>query len=99
MRFTVSSEELKLFQTQGYFELEDLLTEEEAVLLVKDIHAVRLKIPGYPEENFFRSIPFIVSLAKKRGWGQVAAELLRKKPLRLCFDKFFLTAPHLIEAL
>jgi hypothetical protein len=99
MRFITSFEHLKFFQTKGYLELQDLLTKEQAISLISAIDAVRLASPGYPLENLFRSIPLICTLAKNRGWGQVAAELLHKKPLRLGYDKFFITSPSLAEPL
>lgn len=93
MRFTVSHEQIKFFQLQGYVEVEDLLTVEEGAQLISAIAAVRNNSPGYPDENFYRSLPLVISLAKKKGWGQVAAELLHKKPLRLASDRFFSELP------
>lgn len=93
MRFTISPEQLKFFQLQGYVEVEDLLTVEEGAGLISAIAAVRNNSPGYPDENFYRSLPLVVSLAKKKGWGQLAAELLHKKPLRLAHDRFFAELP------
>jgi len=99
MRFTVSPEQLKFFHIQGFLELEDLLGEEEVSLLTAEIDAIKNKSPGYPEENLFRSTSFIHSLIKKRGWGQVGAELLHKKPLRLAYDRFFTTSPLFTDSL
>jgi hypothetical protein len=99
MRFTVSNEQLTFFLKQNYLELEDLLSEEEAALLLAAISDVRKRSQGYPEENFYRSIPLISSLAKKRGWGEVASKLLNKKPLRLAHDKFCTSFPSWTEPL
>jgi len=93
MLFTVSPEQLKFFNLQHYLEIEDILSKEEAKALLSAINHVRSKSPGYPEENLFRSTPLIASLAKKKGWGQIAAALLHKKPLRLAYDKFFAAPP------
>jgi hypothetical protein len=89
MRFIISSEQLKFFEAHNYLEVEELLTKEEAIALMNAIEESSAKSPGYPQENFFRSLPLITHLAKKRGWGQVAAFLLRKKPMRLLHDRFF----------
>jgi hypothetical protein len=99
MRFTISSEELKIFQTIGYFELENLLSEQEAFDLIAAIQEVKKNTPGYAQENFYRSIPFIRRLVRQKGWGQIAAELLHKKPLRIQIDRFFETKPLLETAL
>jgi hypothetical protein len=95
MRFTVSPEQQKFFKLQGYLELENLISHEEATRLIKSIDALRLKTPGYPEENCFRSIPYIAELVRKRGWGQLAADLLYKKPLRIAYDKFWADSPRI----
>ena len=99
MRFTVSPEQLKFFHLNGYLELEELISEQEASVLITSIKGIKTKSPGYPEENLFRSIPQIANLARKRGWGRIAAELLHKRPLRLKFDKFFSTTPVTLEPL
>lgn len=99
MRFTASSEQLRFFKMEGSLELEDLLTEEEALSLRASINRIKIRTPGYPEENLFRSLPLISSLARKRGWGQIAYELIHKKPLRIAYDKFFPSQPTFTEIL
>jgi hypothetical protein len=99
MRFTVSPEQHKFFSIKGYLELEELISEQEASNLLAAIKGVKAKSPGYPEENLFRSAPLVLTLAKKRGWGQIAAELIHKKPLRMKSDKFFTSSPLLTEPL
>lgn len=99
MRITVSPEQLKFFRTQGYLELEELITEQEASALLKSIADIHVKSPGYPEENLFRSINQISKLARKKGWGQITSELLHKRPLRIQYDKFFPAKPDGFEPL
>ena len=97
MRYTASPEQLKFFNLQGYLQIDDLLNSEESKALLSSIKSIGQKSPGYPEENLFRSIPLILSLAIKKGWGQLAAELIHKKPLRLAYDKFSTSFPQLSE--
>lgn len=97
MRFTVSPEQQKFFNLQHYLVVEEILDSEEAKALLRAINNVRTKSPGYPEEYLFRSIPLILSLAKKKGWGQMVIGLVHKKPVRLAFDKFSLSLPEMSE--
>lgn len=99
MRFSVTTEHLKHFYQEGYLELEELLSEGEASTLVKEIGLALQKAPGYPPTQFYRSIPLITKLAKKRGWGEIAAGLIKQKPLRLLSDTFFSASPSLPTAL
>jgi hypothetical protein len=99
MRFTVSPEQQKFFNLQHHLEVEDLLSIEESKALLGSIKNLRTKSPGYPDECLFRSIPLIPSLAKKKGWGQMVADLLHKKPIRLAFDKFSSSLPDLSQPL
>ncbi len=93
MRITVSPEQLKFFDIQGHLELENLISEEESKSLLDSLATLRDKSPGYAEENCFRSIPQIATLARKRGWGQIAAGLLHQKPIRLAYDHFWSKEP------
>jgi hypothetical protein len=95
MRFTISPEQLKFFHTDGYLTLENLLSEKEGGTLLKAIETLRSHTPGYPEVNLSRSIPLIASLVRKRGWGEIAYELIQKKPLRIGYDQLFRTPPVL----
>lgn len=95
MRFTVSPEQHKFFNIQGYLELSDLISSEEATQLLAAIRTLQTKIPGYTAENCFRSIPLIIDLARKRGWGHLASELLHKKPLRIAYDRFWSNSPQM----
>jgi hypothetical protein len=97
MRFTVSPEQQKFFNLQHYLEVEDLLSVEESKALLGAIKTLRTKSPGYPDEFLFRSIPLIASLAKKKGWGQMVATLLHKKPVRIEFDQFSDSLPSVNE--
>ena len=99
MRITVSPEQLKFFDIQGYLELESLISEEESKRLLDSLATLRDKSPGYAEENCFRSIPQIATLARKRGWGQIAAGLLHQKPIRLAYDHFCSKAPEFNQEL
>lgn len=99
MRFTVSAEQIKFFQTEGYLALENLLTKEEAASLLAAISSIKSKSPGYPEENLFRSIPMIATVARKRRWGEIAFSLIQKKPLRIAYDKFFSSKPTFLNTL
>ncbi len=99
MRFTISPEQIKFFHESGYLALEQMLTEQESFLLQTSIKNVTLKSPGYVEQNFFRSIPFLTTLARKRGWGEMAYELIHKKPLRISYDAFFSALPVLSDPL
>ncbi len=94
MRLSVSPEQLKFFQLNGYLELEGLISEEESDCLIAEIRKVASKSPGYPEENIFRSAPIVANLARKLGWGQIAVELLHKKPLRIASDYFWSKRPE-----
>ena len=93
MRFTVSTEQIKIFYQNSYLELEDILSEEEARSLHAAIKRDDSKSPGYPAENLYRSIPLISILLKKRGWAKMASELIKKKPLRIASDQFFSSPP------
>lgn len=99
MRFTVSPEQLKFFHLNGYLELENLITKQEASQLLKELHTLKTQSPGYPATHCFRSLPLIATLARKKGWGILAAELLHKKPLRLIYDAFSTQTPILQETL
>jgi hypothetical protein len=99
MRITVSPEQLKFFELNGYLALEKLLTGEECIRLINAISLLRIKSPGYPDENIFRSSPLIAELARKRGWGQIAAALIHKKPLRLAYDHFWPQVPFFTQHL
>lgn len=99
MRITVSPEQLKFFHLQGYLELEDLVSAEEARSLDTALDALRTKSPGYAQENCFRSIPLIATLARKRGWGQIASVLIHKRPLRIAYDYFWTKAPEFNQEL
>lgn len=93
MRFTVSPEQHKFFHLKGYLSLDHLLSTEEGESLIQAMLALRTKSPGYPDENCFRAIPLIVTLARKRGWGRLVCDLIHKQPLRIAYDTFFSTAP------
>jgi hypothetical protein len=93
MRFTISSEQLKFFHTEGYLTLENLLAQEERTALLSTIETICQKSPGYPEENFFRSIPLVTSLTRKRGWGEIVYTLIQKKPLSIAHDLLFRQVP------
>ncbi len=97
MRFTVSKEQQKFFNINGYLEVEELLEKPEAKGLATEIKNVHLKSPGYPQDNLFRSIPRILNLIKKNGWGHVCADLLYKKQLRIFSDHFYETLPETVE--
>jgi hypothetical protein len=99
MRITVSPEQLKFFERQGYLELEHLISQSDSSELLISFEKLRDKSPGYTEENCFRSIPLIATLARKRGWGQIAADLMHKKPLRLAYDRFWSQPPEFHEEL
>jgi hypothetical protein len=89
MRFTISPEQLKFFDLNGYLELEGLISSEETNRLTASIQEVVQKTPGYPHQDYFRSLPLIAQLARKRGWGEIAAALVHKKPLRIFSDQLW----------
>jgi|GEM_PF-6714420 hypothetical protein len=99
MRVTVSAEQIKFFELNEYLELEDLISEEQIKLLISSIARVRAKSPGYPDENCFRSIPLVAELTRGQRWGQIASELLHKKPLRIAYDRFWETVPSFSQYL
>lgn len=89
MRYAVSSEQIRFFHQNGFLELEDVLTLHDAHSLLSSIKLILKKSPGYSQENLYRSIPLVLALAKKRGWGEIVAELIKKKPLRIFADRYF----------
>lgn len=99
MRYTISSEQIKFFKHNSYLALEDLLGSEEAKKLLCLIDAVNQKSPGYTQDNLFRSIPLIMTLAKRKGWAEMASQLLQKKHVRLLTDRFFDHFPTFTHAL
>src|SRR5262245_5784516 len=99
MRFAISSEQLKFFHLQGFLELETIISREEADRLISAITSLRANSPGYPDENCFRSIPLIATLARKNGWGQLASDLIHKKPLRIAYDHFWEKLPESLPSM
>jgi len=54
--------------------------------LLKQIHKQRSETPGFAQENLFRSLPDVLTLARKL--GGFAAGLIDRKPIRIAYDCF-----------
>jgi hypothetical protein len=97
MRQASSSEQQKYFLKEGYIEFEELILKEQAAEALQLIKESLRNLPGYPAQQLFKTVPFLLQLIKKRGLASFAFEALRKKPLRLLQDQFFSTPPSRIS--
>lgn len=85
-RVTLAPEHKKFFQINGFISFEELVSPLEMKELLKQIHKQRSETPGFAQENLFRSLPDVLTLARKL--GGFAAGLIDRKPIRIAYDCF-----------
>lgn len=85
-RLKVAPEHKKFFQRNGYITFEELVSSIEMQTLLDQIQKRRSELPGFHQENLFRSLPNLLSIAGKT--AEVAAQLIERKPLRIAYDCF-----------
>jgi hypothetical protein len=104
MKFTTSKEHRDFFQKNGWIEFEDLVLPDQLSLVNETIQeALRQRLhlssvhslqKASPEKLFahgrdlWRDNSFLQKWISQTQFGEIAAELMMKKPLRLGYDQF-----------
>ncbi len=85
-RTALAPEHKKFFQINGYISFDGLISSKEIEELWKLILKRRAELSESTHENLSRSIPNILTLARKQ--GGIASGLLDRKPIRFAYDAF-----------
>ena len=85
-RVSIAPEHKKFFQINGYIAFEFLVSPEEMKALFATIEKRRSELPGFDQENLFRSLPEVMEIAQRL--GPIGAALLARKPIRIAYDRY-----------
>jgi hypothetical protein len=104
MKFAITKEQRNFFQKHGWIEFEECLSFDQIALfnqMIDNILASRLQKPieklkqlssgqlFMQGRDLWRSNPSLLALIRQLQFGQIASELIEKKPLRIGYDQFF----------
>jgi hypothetical protein len=104
MKFAIANEHRKFFQKNGWIEFDDLLSADQLAIMNREIDqvlATRLDTsPGnlktFSSEQIFlkghdlwRSSPSLSQCTLFPRFGEIATELIEKKPLRIGYDQLY----------
>src|SRR5262249_32809588 len=101
MKFVLDTNHLDFFEKNNFIEFDGLLSSQELLdiqqylpkalaksmhsgLLIEPLNLDKLLALGH---DLWRMDPLFNKMAKKKSWAELAAQLIKRKPVRLGFDQ------------